>query len=43
MGEEGNGGSPVDFTARWLVENGERFTAELWVEFGEQWRSKERA
>jgi len=42
LGEEGNGGSPVDFTARWWVENGERFTAELWVKFGGQWRSKER-
>ena len=25
------------------MENGERFTAKLWVKFGEQWRSKERA
>jgi hypothetical protein len=25
------------------VENGERFTAKLWVKFGGQWRSKERA
>ena len=40
--EEGNGGSPVDFTARWWVENGEQFTAELWVEFCELRRSEER-
>ena len=43
LGKEGNGGSPVDFTMRWWVGNGERFMAELWVKFGGQWRSRERA
>ena len=33
----------MDFTARWWVEKEERFTAKLWVKFGEQWCSKERA
>ena len=43
LGDEGNGGSPVNFTARWWVEKGERFTAELWVKFGGLRRSEERA
>ena len=33
----------MDFTARWWVENGEQFMAELWVEFCELRRSEERA
>ena len=33
----------MGFTARWRVENGERFTAELWVKFGRLGRSEERA
>jgi len=41
LGEVGIVGSPEDFTASLRVEDGERVTAELWMNFGEQKRSEE--